>query len=153
MRKPTIPQEHHTIIYDMWKEGITRKEIGAQFGVHENVIWHIVKKLNGGTANQRNSKVYPSQETLYEQYVLQDRQQKDIAEEHGVDINVIKRLLKEYGLSKRKMYKREVPSDDALYTDYILEDMTQQEIAVKYDASPSQVSWWLKNAELKKRDA
>jgi len=153
MRKPTVPKEYHSMIYDMWKEGITRKEIGKQFKVHENVIWHIVEKQNGGTASQRKTDNLPTREDLMQTYIEENLSRKDVSALYGITVSVLQRLLKEYDISKISCEQKNIkkPADDELYIDYILDDMTQREVGLKYGVSESTISKWLKAAELSKR--
>ena len=46
--KITSNQEYYRLVYELWKEGKTLREIGEQFGVTKQRAWQIVDRMKEG---------------------------------------------------------------------------------------------------------
>ena len=145
--------EKHVLV-EMWKDGVTREELGSHFGISPQTVWGIVNRMNKGKSSQREVAKKPERSELYERYVTDDFSAKDLSEHYGVNLCVVKGWLRKdeikKGRKKGGVDYREVdkPSSDDLYTYYILEDYTQAELAKKYGISISKMQRWLAEEEL-----
>lgn len=148
---------HYDFIRDMRQDGATYKEIGDYFGVKAGTIEAILAKVK----NRRTTSkiVVPSDDELYQLYILDDRRQHDIAKQYGVSRYTVSRWLKKAEIEKfvdgegepKRFNKKEVPDENELFALYILEDMTQLQLMEHYDVSKTTMQKWLKDAELSKR--
>lgn len=91
----------------------------------------------------------PSDEWLYQEYIVKRREGKDIAAELGVHVNTVQKWTSEAGFKKeRGKYLDTKPTDDELYTDYILDHLPMKEMIEKYQAPESTIKNWISDAEL-----
>jgi len=44
-------QEYYRLVYELWKEGKTYREIGEQFGVTKQRAWQIVDRMKEGNGD------------------------------------------------------------------------------------------------------
>ncbi len=44
-------QEYYRLVYELWKEGKTLREIGEQFGVTKQRAWQIVDRMKEGNGD------------------------------------------------------------------------------------------------------
>ena len=49
--KITSNQEYYRLVYELWKEGKTLREIGEQFGVTKQRAWQIVDRMKEGNGD------------------------------------------------------------------------------------------------------
>ena len=47
-------QEYYRLVYELWKEGKTLREIGEQFGVTKQRAWQIVDRMKEGNGDYYN---------------------------------------------------------------------------------------------------
>lgn len=153
-----IDTSAYEAIEEMKREGAESKDIASFFGVKTQTINRILlKKRNEGRKRVRINR--PSDDELYQSYIIDDLKQQDIADRYNVSLATAKRWLRQAELTKFKdekgfkiaHNKKETPSDDELYTKYILEDQSQVELMAYYDVSKSTLQRWLQDAELSKR--
>ena len=60
--KITSNQEYYRLVYELWKEGKTLREIGEQFGVTKQRAWQIVDRMKEGNGDyyyKHRNKVAP----------------------------------------------------------------------------------------------
>ena len=49
--KITSNQEYYRLVFELWKEGKTLREIGEQFGVTKQRAWQIVDRMKEGNGD------------------------------------------------------------------------------------------------------
>lgn len=152
-----IAPKHYDTIIEMRKDGATYESIAEFFGVSDSTIEAIMAKVKLGRT--RPKKATPTDDELYQMYILDDRRQYDIAHEYGVGRRTVARWLKDAEIAKyvdetgeKKVHnKHNVPDEDELYRLYIVEDMSQVQLMAHYSVSRTTIYTWLANAEIMKR--
>lgn len=94
----------------------------------------------------------PSKEFLYQEFITNKREAKDIAAEIGVHSKTVQKWLVAAGIKKQRgKYLDKKPTDDELYTDYILDHLSMKQMIDKYGAPESTIKNWIAEAELSRR--
>lgn len=152
-----IAPKHYDTIIEMRNDGATYVAIAEFFGVTDGTIEAIMAKVKQGRTGSK--KEPPTEDELYQLYIIDDRRQHDIANEYGVGRRTVSRWLKEAGIKKyvdewgeKQVHnKYDTPEDDELYQLYIVDEMSQVQLMAHYGVSRTTIYKWLADAEITKR--
>ncbi|MGX8177456.1 hypothetical protein ACWS7L_08170 [Exiguobacterium artemiae] len=133
----TLPQKLVQNVHDMYKDGIPTKEIMTLLGMSKQQVNYILNRVIG--VKRRKKVKCPSDDRLYELYVLNKMSQAKIAKRYGVCANTVRGWLDDAELDRAQ----DKPSKEELHELYRVEKMRRKEIADMYDVSPGVVSRWI----------
>lgn len=152
-----VRPDDYALIHDMKKEGARHKDIAEFFNVSPETISYVLAKTRQRkrTINRKR----PTDDELYQSYIIEDLKQQDIATRYDVSLTTAKRWLRQAELTKYRddegivipHNKLERPDDEELYRLYILEGKSQVQLMAHYGISRTTVYHWLAEAEITKR--
>lgn len=138
----TLPKKRVQDVHEMYKDGIPTKEIMRHTGLTKHQIYYILNRVLGVKREKRIKK--PSDDTLYELYILKEIPQVNIAKLYGVCSSTVRTWLDDAEIEKEV----EKPTKDELHELYRVEKMRRKEIADMYGVSEGIVSRWINQYEL-----
>jgi len=139
-------------------------EIGNEIGVSDSTI---IRWLEGYEISRRSYPEVrlpegikkPSKDKLYDLYVTQDKSQRKIAKEIGVNKITISRWLEGYEISRRSYPEVRLPegikkpSKEEFYDLYITQDKNQREIAKEIGVNQATIRNWLRQYGISKKNS
>ena len=133
----TLPKKTVENVHEMYKDGIPTKEIMARLGMSKDQVYYILNRVIGVKRPKRVKR--PSDDRLYELYILDEVSQTKIAKRYGVCASTVRSWLDDAELER----ERDKPSKEELHELYRVEKMRRREIADMYGVSPGIVSRWI----------
>lgn len=144
------------------KKSMSLKEIGDSFGVHRRAIayWmdkHNIDRRKMGSSNKRGY-LYHNPDKLRSLYQDEGRTIEEIAKEHDIAPETVRKRMIEHGIERRDRGER--PRDREDYHDestlrrlYNGEGNTLTEMADHFGVNRSTIQYWLKKHGIERRGA
>lgn len=133
-------------IVNLFREGVSINELANQYEVTYQAISIILR--NAGAKKVKPTIKRPSEDTLYELYILENMKQKDIATRYSVSAGAVCAWLKDAGISKEWKDLKISEEDKRKYEQG---EYTQGQIAEIYGVSNRQIKYVLAKNGSRKR--
>lgn len=141
-----IKPEERATVRKLVDEGKTIREVADKYGVTYQAIRHILTQTGKEDLKQRVSR--PSEDVLYQLYILEERSQKDIAKLLGVGASSVCRWLKDAEIEQEKEPMK-IPED--MKEKYEYGGYSARALSELYDVPEDRVRYWLQTVGARKR--
>lgn len=139
-----IAPEQRDVIIAMKADGETVKDIAAHFSMATEQVHYILAKASGRERKKRVAR--PSEDELYDMYILQGMTQQHIATRYLVSSTTVHNWLKDAEIEK----ETEIPDD--FKWNYEWGGYTGAELAEMYSVPYGTIKSWIVQKQAKKRN-
>lgn len=142
-----VKKEEWQTVKKLVDEGVKVREVADMYGVTYQAIRYILTKAGKEDLRQRVRR--PSDDELYQLYILEERTQKDIADHYGVGTSAVCRWLKIAEIEREESKSSGIPED--MKEKYEYGGYSARALSELYDVPEDRVRYWIQKVGARKR--